>query len=185
MGKIEESFEFLENVLDKAKQGVAKGSEISQFEVLESLIVLARLSMEVGVFPTADLHLNEARAILTSGSETLKRLSEERYVYYWCKYYHIQGKTFWRELYQQKSSDLFKEGIDYVKGIAGFDKLQAKFLCKLYEGLAHLLCEPLMFDWAEELLNEAEGVYLGNKKHLFTDLDVVKFMLKKSSFLKK
>jgi hypothetical protein len=42
-----------------------------------------------------------------------------------------------------------------------------------------------MFDWAEELLNEAEGVYLGNKKHLFTDLDVVKFMLKKSSFLKK
>jgi hypothetical protein len=63
--------------------------------------------------------------------------------------------------------------------------LQAKYLCKLYEGLAHLLCEPLMFDWAEELLDEAETIYLKTKKHLFTDFDVIKFMLKKSSFLKK
>lgn len=42
-----------------------------------------------------------------------------------------------------------------------------------------------MFDWAEELLDEAESIYLTSKKHLFTDFDVIKFMLKKSSFLKK
>jgi hypothetical protein len=42
-----------------------------------------------------------------------------------------------------------------------------------------------MFDWAEELLDEAETIYLKTKKHLFTDFDVIKFMLKKSSFLKK
>ena len=66
-----------------------------------------------------------------------------------------------------------------------FEKLRAKYLCKLYEGLAHLLCEPLLFDWAEELIDEAEFIYLKSKKHLFTDFDVIKFMLKKSSFLKK
>ena len=42
-----------------------------------------------------------------------------------------------------------------------------------------------MFDWSEELLNEAESLYTITKKHLFTDFDVMKFLLKKSSFLKK
>jgi hypothetical protein len=42
-----------------------------------------------------------------------------------------------------------------------------------------------MFDWGEELINEAETLYLDTKKHLFTDLDVAKFMIKKSSFMKK
>ncbi len=42
-----------------------------------------------------------------------------------------------------------------------------------------------MFDWSEELLNEAESVYTKTKKHLFTDFDVMKFLLKKSAFLKK
>lgn len=81
--------------------------------------------MEVGFFPKADFNLTEVRAILSNekSSESLKRLSEERYVYYWCKYYHIQGKTFWRELYHQRSSELFKEGIEYVKAIKGYDRL--------------------------------------------------------------
>jgi hypothetical protein len=68
---------------------VAKGSEIAQFEVMESLIVLARLRMEVGQFTKVDWCLTETRAILTANDESLKRLSEERVLFLWCKFYHL------------------------------------------------------------------------------------------------
>lgn len=62
--------------------------------------------------------------------------------------------------------------------------MRVKYLCKLYEGCAHLLCEPLVFEWAEELLSEAETIYLNNEG-LLTELDRAKYRIKKSSFLKK
>jgi len=39
------------------------------------------------------------------------------------------------------------------------DKINVKYLCKLYEALAHLVCEALLFDWAESYLQEAEALY--------------------------
>ena len=89
MGKVIESFDHLEEMLDQSRKRVAKGSEISQFEVMESLIVLARLRMEVGHFTRVDWYLTETRAILTANSDSLKRLSEERVLFLWCKYYHL------------------------------------------------------------------------------------------------
>lgn len=115
LGKVTESFDFLEEMLDQARKRVAKGSESALFEVMESLIVLARLRMEVGQFTKVDWCLTETRAILTSNNESLKRLSEDRVLFLWGKYYHLQGKNFWRELYHQRSYEVFNEGIDFLK----------------------------------------------------------------------
>ena len=82
---------------------------------MESLIVLAMLGMEVGHFTKVDWCLTETRAILTTHSVALKRLSEERVLFLWGKYYHLQGKNFWRELYHQRSYEIFNEGIDFLK----------------------------------------------------------------------
>jgi hypothetical protein len=89
MGKVMESFDHLEEMLDQSRKRVAKGSESSQFEVMESLIVLARLRMEVGQFTRVDWYLTETRAILTANKDSLQRLSEERVLFLWCKYYHL------------------------------------------------------------------------------------------------
>ena len=115
LGKVTESFDFLEEMLDQARKRVAKGSESALFEVMESLIVLARLRMEVGQFTKVDWCLTETRSILTSNNESLKRLSEDRVLFLWGKYYHLQGKNFWRELYHQRSYEVFNEGIDFLK----------------------------------------------------------------------
>ena len=145
--------------------------------------------MEVGEFTKVDSYLSEVQDTLKARDIDLNRLSEESTLFYWGKYYHLQGKNCWRELYHQRGYEIFKEGIEFLKGKqkegGKLDRIASKYLCKLYEGLAHLLCEPLMFDWSEELLNEAESVYTNTKKHLFTDFDVMKFLLKKSAFLKK
>lgn len=59
-----------------------------------------------------------------------------------------------------------------------------KFACKLYEGLGHLNCEPLLFDRCEALLDKAEALY---EKHsdILSPYLKLRFIIKKSSFLKK
>jgi len=47
-----------------------------------------------------------------------------------------------------------------------------------------LVCEALLFDWAESNLQEAESLY-EKYDSMFTKLDKFKFMVKKSSFHKK
>lgn len=59
-----------------------------------------------------------------------------------------------------------------------------KYLCKLYEALAHLYCDPYMFEEGERELNKAEKIYLDNEDKLPREL-YRKFLMKKSSFLKK
>jgi hypothetical protein len=44
------------------------------------------------------------------------------------------------------------------------------------------MCEPLLFDAAERIFQQAEAIY--EKEH-FTEVEIIKFKLKKSSFLKK
>lgn len=163
---------------------VSKGVQNSIYELLESLIVQSRLRMEVGEFPRVDWRLIEAKNILKTNSG---RLDEERERFYWGKYYHLQGKNTWRGHYYQRAYETFSDGIDFFeekikKG--SVDRTSIKYLCKLHEGQAHLLCEPLLFDWAESHLDDAEAMY---KKHsqFFTELYKFKFLIKKSSFLKK
>ena len=64
------------------------------------------------------------------------------------------------------------------------DRTNVKYLCKLYEGQAHLESEALLFDWAETKIEKAEALY---EKHtvVFNFIDKFKFLVKKSSFQKK
>lgn len=39
------------------------------------------------------------------------------------------------------------------------EEIRLKYLCKLYEAFAHLLCDPYMFDKGEEMINKAEEIY--------------------------
>jgi hypothetical protein len=84
----------------------------------------------------------------------------------------------------QKASEEFTEGLEFLKKDTHFDKIRVKFTCKLNEGLGHLWCEPLLFDRCEEHLGKAEDLYDQYDK-LFTEQDHIKFLIKKSSFLKK
>ena len=44
--------------------------------------------------------------------------------------------------------------------------IRLKYLCKLFEALAHLYCDPYMFENAEEELARAEGIYKENEDKL-------------------
>ena len=122
-------------------------------------MVLSRLRMEVGEFPRVDWHLIEAKNVLTTQGDKLK---DERARYYWGKYYHLQGKNTWRGHYFQGAYEKLSDGIEFFegkikKGVA--DRTNVKYLCKLHEAQAHLVCEALLFDWAESSLEEAESLY--------------------------
>ena len=66
-GKVKESFNFLnDECLEKAR---VSGT---QFDLLESLITIARLRQEIGEYPKADINLDEAKQILTSKEDELK-----------------------------------------------------------------------------------------------------------------
>jgi hypothetical protein len=67
----------------------------------------------------------------------------------------------------------------------GEERLKAKYECKLKEALGHLMCEPLLFEKCEKEFEEAEEIYSKNKGVIFSELDIVKFNIKKSSFLKR
>ena len=57
-------------------------------------------------------------------------------------------------------------------------------MCKLHEALAHLLCDPYLFDLGEIQLLKAEAYYLANLEILGKDLHR-KFLIKKQAFYKK
>ena len=78
-------------------------------------MVLSRLRMEVGEFTKVDGYLSEALTMLKGKETDLNRLSEESTLFYWGKYYHLQGKNYWRELYHQRGYEVFKEGIEFLK----------------------------------------------------------------------
>lgn len=63
-------------------------------------------------------------------------------------------------------------------------QIRLKYLCKLLEALAHLYCDPYMFEHAEQELKKAERLYKDNEDKLSKIL-YRKFLIKKSSFLKK
>lgn len=69
--------------------------------------------MEVGHFAHVDFNLVEAKNILRTQEKELAARSEERRLFYWGKYFHLQGKNDWRALYHQRAYERFKEGILY------------------------------------------------------------------------
>ena len=62
----------------------------------------------------------------------------------------------------------------------GKEDYEMKHHANLLENLAHLYCEPLYFDKAEQLLEEAEKLYKDKGEDVY-----LKFLLKKAAFLKK
>ena len=46
------------------------------------------------------------------------------------------------------------------------------------------MCEPLLFDKCEQILNKVEEAYDQYEQH-FNDFDRIKFIIKKASFFKK
>lgn len=129
------------------------------------MVLYARLSQEVGDFITADKALEEVKTLLTPQSE----------LYYWGKYYHVQAKNKVRSLFQQRAYEIFHAGIEFFKNAPkDNEKVRIKFLCKLLEGLGHLMCEPLLFDRADKLLDEAEALYTEHSA-LFTPLEKFRF----------
>jgi hypothetical protein len=92
---------------------------------------------------------------------------------------------FVRGLQLQKAKEFLEDNIALLeKGPHTFESTRLKYLCKLYEALGHLYCDPYIFDKAEEWITKAEDTY---NKH--TDLLPIelyrKFKLKKAAFLKK
>jgi hypothetical protein len=70
--------------------------------------------MECGQFSLVDVKLLEAKHILKTKGDQLRKVSEERVVFYWGKYYHLQGKNSWRSYFHQRSYETFKDGILYL-----------------------------------------------------------------------
>lgn len=152
---------------------------------MNALILNARLRQEIGEFPNGDKALQEIREIIEKNEEELEKISAERVLYYKAKGIHIQAKNYARQLYHQKSCELFNEGLEFLKSDTSFPNIRVKFTCKLLEGLGHLMCEPLMFDICEKHLSEAQTLYDKNIDTIFSKHDRIRFQIKKSSFLKK
>lgn len=128
--------------------------------ILFTHLVLARHRMEVGDYPRADKSLDDIQRALTDYST--EKIQEAKNLFYTklaCKYYHLSGKNKTRAYYYERAKEVFEDGIEIVNGIQGQDTLRDKYLCKLYEGLGHLMCEPLYFEKCEEYLNKAEAIY--------------------------
>jgi hypothetical protein len=84
----------------------------------------------------------------------------------------------------QRAQEFFQEGLKFMRQGTDQPQVRAKFTCKLLEGLGHLYCEPLLFQDCAKLLAEAEAIYKA-KESFFTTQDIVKFNIKKASFIKK
>lgn len=119
--------------------------------------------MEVGDYPRADKNLEDVQmALSTYGKEKIQEGNNLFYTKLACKYYHLSAKNKTRAYYYERSKDQFEEGIALLNGFQGNDLLRDKFLCKLYEGYGHLMCEPLYFSKCEEYLDNAEAIYKSN-----------------------
>ena len=101
-----------------------------------------------------------------------------------------------RALYHQKAREFLEDSIAKLEkpskneadekdlATAKFKAIRLKYLCKCYEALAHLLCDPYLFDQGEVYINKADEIYKENTDLLDQDL-YRRFLLKKASFLKK
>lgn len=88
-------------------------------------------------------------------------------------------------MYYQKAREFVEEKIAYLENVKDQNEsLRLKYLCKLHEALCHLFCDPYMFDKGEIQINKAEEIYTSNKDKL-ADVLYRKFLIKKSSFMKK
>jgi hypothetical protein len=58
----------------------------------------------------------------------------------------------------QAGYELFLEGLKFLTQESKHERIRVKFLCKIYEALTHLMCEPLLFDRGEEYLKKAESI---------------------------
>lgn len=79
-----------------------------------------------------------------------------------CKYFHLLGKNLSREYFYQRAREVLEEGIEYLTAHgekAENKQTKNKYICKLLEALAHLYCEPLYFEKADEVLKQAEQLY--------------------------
>lgn len=131
--------------------------------ILYSHIVLARHRMEIGDYPTADKSLDHIRTALTEyGNKKIQEGHDAFSSKLACKYYHLASKNKMRAYYFETSKEILEEGINVVKELHN-ETLRDKFLAKLYETYAALMCEPLYFSKCEEYLNKAEEIYTKNK----------------------
>lgn len=64
---------FNDKLLVKAK------ASPNAFDLAESLILLARIEMELGMFPKAEAHLNELQSLLTEKESDLKLKDDSHY----------------------------------------------------------------------------------------------------------
>jgi hypothetical protein len=90
-------------------------------------------------------------------------------------------------MYLQRAKDFLDEKIAWLeqeKYEGDKETLRLKYLCKLYEALAHLYCDPYLFDKGEEVLIKAEEIYKKHEEVLGRDLHR-KYLMKKSSLMKK
>jgi len=111
--------------------------------------------------------------------------SDARLFKYECKLAHLQAKSFVRGMYLQRAKDWLEEKIDYLGGVTDQDEAtRLKYLAKLLEALAHLYCDPYLFDKAEVEMAKAERIYEEHGELLGRELHR-KFLMKKSQLAKK
>jgi tetratricopeptide (TPR) repeat protein len=172
-GNIKESFTFFEEkLINPARE------EKNDVNLAIALLQIGRLKQEIGLFVEVEKAIEEVARLLEL--ETVQ--AQSQYVYLRCKFFHLKAKNLARSLYQQASFETFFEGIAYMESIKGSEEIKNKFLCKLYEGLAHLYCDPLVFEKGEVYINKADAIYsaISTKNSAYA-----KFLIKKSSFMKK
>ena len=171
-------------VLEEEILNKLRGS-VNSLDLAEFLILNGRIEMEIGMFPKAEAHLTEAGTVLQNNESDNKTT---RYYKLQCKRDHVLAKVLTRSNYLQKALDHITSKIKAFEGLKSdnneIETLRLKYLCKLYEALGHLYCDPYMFEEGERELNKAEKIYKDNTDKLTIDL-YRRFLMKKSSFLKK
>lgn len=85
-----------------------------------------------------------------------------------------------RSTYLQQAKEHIEQSIKVLdeETRPELQKTKTKYLCKLLEAIAHLLCDPYIFDQGEVYLKRAESLYLENKEALGADL-YRRFLVKK------
>jgi hypothetical protein len=100
---------------------------------------------------------------------------------YECKHAHLQTKNFVRAAYLQRAKELIDDKLHYLEHDARveagtsteetrkFEAIRLKCICKLYEALGHLLCDPYIFERGEEAFKKAEDIYTANLELIGAD----------------
>ncbi|CDW78939.1 kinesin light chain-like protein [Stylonychia lemnae] len=176
--------EFLEFITNDTQKGAKSSDNLLLYG--DTLILIARVQIEYGLFPDAEKMLAQLNQYLLSNQDTMNKQDKLGYFQLQFKFYHVQSKLFIRSNYLQKGFDFIKKSIAAIEKQQDkeLEKIKYKYLCKLYEQLGHLYCEPYCFAEGEKELNKAEKIYLEHKD-LFNKVSYRKFLIKKSSYMKK